>query len=483
MRLKTFVSTLWMFSFGIQSIAAHFTVISKSILDTNGGEFIQVKIGQDNLPIIPYRNEECNCLRISHCDDILCDNITSTTFTRNDKTIKTSATYIEIQIQINSLANHSFPYILYSDQLLIFSNDTNSAPQPALNLIKCFDNLCDKRQGPYSIAGDWVADEYIFNQPTYSSLNWRNISENGRYWYMSPIILIEMKNVGLQYEYLFQDITFEIEPIYNQHGYHNNGKYSSKLFLFENKFPVMIYHDRNDDILHHYNPAYGSLDYHICGNIYCNETMFSGIIDSQNGHIIGECITGVSITGSNNSETQTFGVVYCDTDVTNGNKTWIKYANCNLAKSENNKSLSLDCVTMIVDYIGEMNGNLSDYSLDLQRLPIQFGMGVYQGNAVISYFTFDYNETNISDGVNLNGYGNGITQMNLKIAECDGTDCSSNFIKKQIIREHSNVNGTLFGIQSSIAASDESNVMYLVVLDYNSHHESFGAQLMVVENS
>ena len=51
-------------------------VVSNVQLESHSGRYTQVKLGIDNLPLMVYNNEDCGCVGVAHCQNVLCTNVT-----------------------------------------------------------------------------------------------------------------------------------------------------------------------------------------------------------------------------------------------------------------------------------------------------------------------------------------------------------------------------------------------------------------------
>lgn len=317
-------------------------VTSNIELENHSGRYTQIKLGIDNLPLMVYNNEDCGCVGVVHCQNILCSNLT---INHMDKTNNgNNARFIYMKMSpITGL-----PQLSYAEQ-------ASSSKDPSLlKFVTCQTLNCSQ----FNVNQVYSSSS---TPPAYSMFSY-DINNN-------PLITVTLDNQGLAVIQC-QDVQCSkySEPKIVAKG-SQNGKYPSIITIVDKSSSDTLY-----SIFVYYNEDAKDLEYTIM-NMNTNE-MNSGIIDkSNNNNDLGKYSFAILSVNQTLSNVFVISVMY--TDQTNGD---LKYANCNVSYSE----MKLNCRNRVVDNIG-----IGAYGV----FPEMDVYSEFQSYPILSYFNSTSNDS------------------------------------------------------------------------------------------
>ena len=389
-------------------------LLSNTVIEHNAGEYSQIKIGKDNLPFMIYQSRNYRGPAIAHCQDIYCQNITHRHI---DNTSDGDNSRFNFMLMSPST---SYPQFSYSDQ----RGNTLSA----FKFITCFDILC------YSYHIQYLYNSTMINNlndtPGYSAFTYFDIN-NG-----IPIIAYEINQIGLNYVVCKNpQCSMHENPINIIKSDYNDNNITLHYYV------SIAYFETFDFVIFtYYNHDKYNLEYKICDNLYCNGTIWRGIVDEN-------------LTASNQNygkyqfmrkiTDDSLSIIYVNE--TSGN---LKYAYCNIDSKP--QKTELICLITVIDYIGT---NVFAVFPELDEYQH------FNAYPVMSYFD------SISN-----------TSGSINFAECNNIKCDNASIQTL----STGLSG--YGRDSSIAYLDSGSqsMIYVSFLNYNGGGQKI-SQLLVLQ--
>lgn len=432
------------------------SVKSNILIDTFGGRYTNVKIGQDGLPLMIYNSEKHGCPRAVHCNDRMCNQDNLTYVNIDPSTNGNNGRFIFMKM--SNIDTKQYPMLSYSTQ------DSSSYTKSSFSFVACNTIDCSK----YTLTRLAYGNDDSQSQPSYSSFTFYQtqsddkLGSNGYF----PLIAFTMDNIGLYYIVCSQtDCSQQYTPKQyemlgdkQQHQY--TDKYQAKLIVkgsSNGKYPSIMVHNNSIPIFVYYNGNNQTIDYAVCNNVFCNESINVGVINGEMNANIGQYSFAVLYNPTNDESDDRengigiISIMYVD-ETTGG----LYYANCSLQLES---MFGLKCDNNVIDMIG-----INAYGV-FPEMDFYSGLSHYGINGpILSYF----NSSSETTGA-------------LKVAQCGDVRCTNPDISVL-------VNGTAgFGRDSSIGyvndhSSESANLLYISFLDYNGGDDKH-ARLLVVEMS
>ena len=367
-----------------------------------------------------YNDEQYGCAKTAHCEDIYCKNITSLCIDPTSN--DNNARFIFMKM-------HPFTKL----PILTYTEQTNN--NSTLKYVSCLTPICDK----YNLTQLYSPNNTLSDDIKISESSFDFNKLNNNYSFISfgvenqGLFVIECLNDDCSSNKgplkITEDATAGSTPSVAIYYYYNYVNFNS--FDAFNTF-----YDKSGYLgFSIYNAEYGLFEF--------------GPIDDEkangNGDDVGSYNFMIQTPANNN--TYSYGVMWNIMYVDNTNGT-LKYANCSIDAKTNN----MKCNFNILDVIG-----VNAYGVFPE-------MNYYQ--------TFNQNGPMMS----YIDQSNNITSK-LKILQCNSMLCDDGNIQ-ELVRGQSG-----YGRDSSIAWSNENQLLYVSFLDYNGGGHDKIARMLVVNAS